>query len=96
MFSIHIDRIYKYSFIVTRNRREIARFNTKKEAKDYLFNLFNSYRFMAKDNDFFDFSPALLTGGSSMVVYSSTKRTLGNNKGDDFKDYFHITRINNY
>ncbi|MDO4902124.1 MAG: hypothetical protein Q4A21_01030 [bacterium] len=96
MFTIQLQRIYKYSYIITRNRREIARFNTKKEAKDALFQIFNDYRIMAKDNQFFDFAPALLTGGNSMVVYSSSKRTLTNNKGDEFRDYFHISRINNY
>lgn len=96
MLSIQVNRTYKFSYVVMRNRRIIATFNSKKQAKDFIFELYNLYKRLSIETDSVNYSAQLLTGGSSMVVYTSTKRTLGYNKGEDFRDFFLIDRVKNY
>lgn len=96
MISIHIKRTYKYSYIIERNRREIARFYNKKHAIDMLYQLYKRYNELNKTDSHFHFVPVLLFKGQTLVLYTSARRTLGDNSGDDFKDYFTITRQKNF
>ena len=75
MFKITISR--KYAYIITRNRMEIARSTTKKDAKLRLLALKYQYDRLAR-----------IQNECSLSVYTSK-----NNTEEHFKDYFNVKRI---
>lgn len=90
MITLNIKQTYKYKFIVTRNRRQISEFNTKKQAKQALQQTAQSYNRLNSEQDIFNFTYTTLMGGENLVVY-----TINRLNNDEFRDQFEIRRILN-
>lgn len=86
MFKITISR--KYAYIITRNRMEIARYTTKKDAKLILLAIKSQYDRLERIQNELHFYTVLFRSGCSLSVYTSK-----NNTEEHFKDYFNVKRI---
>lgn len=95
MFIIEIKRRYKYNYIITKNRIQIARFDTKKQARDYLFKLSNTFRELNKQQRIMSFHPILLRSGESMSLFTEMRSSLEDPFPYETKDYYAIRRIIN-
>lgn len=95
MFIIEIKRRYKYNYIVTKNRIQIARFDTKKQARDYIFQLKNLFYELDKQQNIMKYYPTLLRGGEALSLFTEIRPSLGNSFRYETKDHFTIQRIIN-
>lgn len=96
MFIIEIKRRYKFTYVIYKNHKnEIARFNTKKEARDYIFKLSQYFRKLDRQQNVFNYTPILLRNCEALSLYYEIRPTLGDTFSYEGKDYFTVHRIVN-
>lgn len=92
MFEISIERTHKFKYAIYRNRREVAVFYTKKDAKLKLIELHQDFKILNSSQAYYNFYPMFLRGGDCLVVYQSKRQTLADSIAQEFKDYYEIKR----
>lgn len=92
MFKLTIERTYKFKYVIYRNRRSVAEYTTKKQAKLKLYELHDEYKLLSNSQSLYNFFPMFLRGGDCLVIYTSRQQTLADNTSEEFKDYYEIKR----